>query len=364
MMKYVLALLLFRSVLLGAPWDPKLPARAIFDQMEAQMDPAPVTFGKATGEPGGMAWGESYLLTAYVVMYEATGETRYLDKFVARWRKVLALRDDRQGKRDVLRNKVMAAWGSTRYSGGKWTCWNVHAGMLAAPAARFVRLVKERPALQKAYSTASKEFLAALEETVAAFQPDWRDGPNDDEGYYVEPALGSRPVPLNQQNALGRALVDLWKATGKTTYRDQATKLAHFFKRRLRNGRDNAYDWAYHPGLNPPYGGGSEDISHASINVDFAVRCYENGIVFTKSDIERFANTLLKVVHKGDDHFSLTVGGQGGDAYAAQIGRWGMLASVNPQVATVIRNYFYRRDPPLGGTTTLLGLAYLARYGH
>jgi len=358
-------LALAASVLLvQTPWGGAMTARQVFDQMDTFGPGEDLTVGQFAEQPGEYAWGESYLLASYVTMYEATGDTRYLDKSVSRFRVLLSLRDDKKGKRDELRGRIIAAWGTEGYSNHKRTCWNVHAGMLTAPAAHFVRLVKERRRLQRRYGAIAKEFTTALEETVASFAPDWRDGPNKDEGYYVEAALNGEHSPLNQQNALGRTLIDLAVVTGKRDYRDKAVKLAAFFKRRLRLSANGAYDWSYWPKLEPPYENGSEDISHAAINAEYALRCYENHIVFTKEDMQRFAATFLKSIYHGDGKFGDTVDGKGDGRFASQCGRWGCLASVNREVARVIHDYFWRQDPPLAGTTTMLALAYLAQHGY
>ncbi len=352
------------AVLLGAPWGAGKSAREVFDSLDQPGPAEALAAGKGAETPGDYAWGESYLLSAYVEMYEATGDAKYLDTFVSRYRVLLSLRDDKKGRTDEVRGRTVAGWGTTGYSKGKRTCWVVHAGMLTAPAARFVRLVKERRRL-RGYRKTAGEFAAALEETAAAFESDWKAGPNPDEGCYMEPCLG-KYMPLNQQNALGCALLDLAAATGKKQYQERAAAMARFFKRRLQLTDNGAYRWSYWPNLEPPYAHGSEDISHAAINVAFAVRCYENKVVFTKEEIERFAATFLKVVHRGGGRFADDVGGggKGVPTYSQQAGRWGVLAGVNPEVARVIRDYFFRQDPPLAGPTTLLALAYLAHHGH
>lgn len=340
-----------------------MTARQVFDSLDKSGPPETLAQGESAKVPGEYAWSESYALDAYVAMYEASGDTQYLDKFVGRYRVLLTLRDDHTNSRDELNGRIMAAWGTTGYSKGRRTCWLVHAGMLTYSAARFARLVKERKILHDRFETAAAEFSAATEETIAAYEPDWRDGPNPDEGYYVAKSLDGKHLPLNQQNALGRTLLDLAASTGKTVYRERATKLAAFLKRRLRPRNDGAYDWAYWPPVQPPYGQGSEDISHAAINVDFAVRCFQDNIVFTREDIQRLATTFLRVVSKGNNRFADTVGGDPGDKYTAQIGRWANLATVDSKVAEVIRDYFrdHKADPNL--KTDMLTFATLAKYG-
>lgn len=51
-------------------------------------------------EGGGLAWGTSYVLLSLVRMYQATGDDRYLDRFVELAEQVWALTDQRRGVRD------------------------------------------------------------------------------------------------------------------------------------------------------------------------------------------------------------------------------------------------------------------------
>jgi len=132
----------------GKPWNP--PARE---------------------QPGVYAWGEAHLQYAYSLQFEATGDPRYLDVLVSRFRRLLALRDDRVGRRDELRGRVMPAWGSVRFSTrppfeGKSTCWAVHAGMILYPAARFVRMVQADPGLSRRYAGPVAEFRKAITDAI------------------------------------------------------------------------------------------------------------------------------------------------------------------------------------------------------
>lgn len=65
--------------------------------------------GYKSGNAGNIAWGESYILIAYVEMFRATGDTRYLDKLVDHADHVLAQRDDRRGFKDYS-GRSRAAW--------------------------------------------------------------------------------------------------------------------------------------------------------------------------------------------------------------------------------------------------------------
>lgn len=65
---------------------------------------------------GGLAWGESYTMLAYVEMYRATHDRGYLDKLVDHADYVLQQRNDNRGFRDYS-GRIRPAWSV----GGKYT---------------------------------------------------------------------------------------------------------------------------------------------------------------------------------------------------------------------------------------------------
>lgn len=347
----------------AVPLDEGLPLQRVFDEMDADGGDVSAIRNMRRDSRGELAWGESYRMMSYAAMYEATRDPKYLDRLALHFEAVLSVRDDRDGAEDVIRGRVLPAWGSTRYSKGKRTCWIVHAGMITYPGAAFARLVREQRGLRARYGPKADEYLSAIEETVRAFDEEWRDGPGDGEGYYFGRALG-RYLPLNQQNALGRTLVQLHGATRKPVYLEKATKLARFFKRRLTARDNGAYDWAYWPPLDAKGPSSGEDISHAAINADFACLAHENGIVFTDEDMRHFADTFTKSISRGDNRFANTVSGAGDSGrYAGSVGRWLALAKYEPAVHDIVRGYLYSLDPPPRGSVAMLMVANLLKYG-
>ena len=304
-------------------------------------------------DPGQMAWSDSYVLMSYIAMYEGTGDTVHLDRFVKHYDEVLSVRDSKTGRRDEFRGRVMPSWGSANYSDGKRTAWLVHSGMLTYPAASFVRLVGEDSKLREKYKGKADEYLAGIEQIVTAYNEEWKDGPARGEGYYDSKPIG--PLPLNQQNALGRTFVQLWAITKKSSYRDKATKLAHYFKNRVRLMGNGAYAWEYYGGKE----GRGEDVSHAAINADFAVLCYRNHIVFTRDDMVRFAATFTKNICKPDRSFSATVSGSGTlSTDRGQLGRWLNLSEFDRGIYDVVLKDL-RENPQY---RTLNGLANLVKW--
>lgn len=286
---------------------------------------------------GGLAWGDSYFLMACAEAYKATDARRYLSLLTKRFDQLLALRDDRLGKADAFAGKPLAGWGSEKYSAGKWHVWIAHTGMiLQGPAAVSFRLPE-------------------LHQCLADTDAYWHDGPRAGEGYFTDPHLG-KLLPLNQQNALGSTLVSLQP--------ERAAKLARFFKNRLRQPERDRYDWGYWPKENDNEPGRSEDISHAGLNIAFAVRCFEAGLVFDKADLLAFANTWLRTVRRDDQTWAETVGGTGkANSYRpGAIAEWLPLL---PHLPSPQREALYRDAQtallakPVTGPRELLGLARL-----
>ena len=133
----------------------------------------------------------------------------------------------------------------------------------------------------------------------------------------------------------------------------RASAIARLFKRHLKLADNGAYVWNYwwgpieqgwtrenSPSVNTPTYAGSthvEDTSHGCLEVQFAARCAEAGVVFDAEDMHRFAATFLLNVA---DPRELTMndrvdgGGKTGQ-HDAMVGYWMELAKWEPRVASV-----------------------------
>lgn len=313
----------------------------------------------ATTQGGEIAWGESYQLSALVEMLDATRDARYAALAVKLSDWIAKSRDDRQGLRDEFRDKVVTAWSSTNYSQGKRYVWAVHTGMIVAPMARFAAVVRGDPALRKAWGKDADRLLRLAEEAVAVHDEDYRDGPGPDEGYLHSLFL-KKHLPLNMQNALARAWLAIDDATKTPKHRERIIRLARFLKNRLRPMEDGSYVWAYWPPLESA-ADSFEDISHATINVDFMVLCHEHGIVFTRDDLARVEKTLFKRVLLADDRISDTVGGGNKfNTYPSAVLKWGRLGRHAPEVRERLIEFVLKPGLDRETTAVPLGIAYLS----
>jgi hypothetical protein len=329
-----------------------------FDRMDERISNGQ-GYTATSGNTAGYAWGESYVLMGYAEMYHATRDTLYLDRLVEQFDRVLANRDDVRKLKDADRHVALAGWGSTEYTKGKWHVWAVHTGMICLGPMDFVALVKAEARLKKRYGKKAEEYLARIKECVAAHDADWHDGPGTGEGYYSDPDVG--PLPLNQQNALGTVELGLYLVTRDHIYRDRVMGLARFMQNRLRRSPDGSYDWSYWP--KPDRSGtGSEDISHAAINVQFMVRCNEAHVAFSGNDMSALAKTWNSHVRRAAGEWSDTVGGTGGpNTYTPHaLALWLDLAPYDRMLFEDAKQSFAGVDEEKANGADLLGFAKLA----
>jgi hypothetical protein len=347
-----------------APGLAQTDYRALFDRTNLSINGGKGA-SDSRNDQGNLAWGESYMLTAYVEMYRATKDPVYLRFVVDHFDRMLKSRDDALGLADAYAGRPLAGWGSSIFSKGKWHVWLIHTGMILLPPAEFVRIVKEHRELRPEFGAKADEFKARIEESIRDADVNWRPGPKAGEGFYFEPYLGSMQ-PLNQQNRFGSLLLEMYRVTGKRLYLQRAEGLAHWFKNRLRSGNPDLYDWAYWPRESTD-GEGSEDISHAHINVEFAVLCAAEHVVFTRTDVARFARTWLDKVKRPDGTWAGEVGGEGKGSqfmpYA--VGAWLCLCSLLPD--DLCRRLYADAEHAFASTThpgsaELVGVARLLLY--
>ncbi len=235
--------------------------------------------------------------------------------------------------------------------------FEVHTGHIAYPLARFARLVllSADAATRDKYGAKAREYAEAVAAAVAVHDADWHEN-EIGEGWYSADVYApiwyaGLDVPFNQMHTLGLAMVELYEITGNPAYRDKVEKLAITYKNDLKlNKTAEAYTWGYWwskgyrfkgwkatdstPNYMPSMGAQAkdEDISHGGISVAFAYRAWEAGIVFTDTDMQRFANTLKFLVLKEDGTAAPRVSGDGVPVQNVAVMRWLQLAKVYPEL--------------------------------
>jgi MYXO-CTERM domain-containing protein len=321
-------------------------------------------------ETADLAWGESYVLWSLMAMVRSTGHPRYVDRLARHLDALLAQRDDSRGVTDY-RGVAGACWRNTSYQKmGEPYCYAVHSGMLIYPMAElaaFIAKWRHRDAL--AYDGQSFAAKAAVYTQAAIATAAYHDDEWNDAGYYIFRGdavfleYAGVDQPLNQSNAMGLALLALHDATGDPLYLARATALATRLRAMMTPGPGGGLVWNYWGG---PYAAPGEDISHAALNVEFAVQAAARGLVFGDADLDAIAATFLTSVYLDDQSFADFIGGGtvNGDGYRPQIGRWLPLTRRRAALYAAVHDA-YQRDYPaaaVGSGSLLLAWAYLAEF--
>jgi hypothetical protein len=237
-----------------------------------------------------------------------------------------------------------------------------YIGPIFSPMTRFAKLVQDRPALQAEFRPAAERYINAAAESLAAYGPCWRNGPGPDEGYYLLIDKGAEfwcdgiMSPWNYMGATGQVMANIWDWTKDPKYLDRLTRLATLYKHDCTLLPNGSYSWPYWSkigatgwkrdqqlSLNTPEHGASgspDDISHASLEVEFAVMCAERRIVFNQEDLARFAKTFTGNIWQPQTKtLGRRVDGSGtADQSMAVAGaRWLELSATDPQVFEINR---------------------------
>lgn len=304
-----------------------------------------------------LGWGLAYDLQAAMVAYQQTGDPEFLDLFEHGFDAALEVRDDKLGRRDDLRQRMMAGWGTKAYSEGKdanaWITWDALTGMLLYPAALYAGAVAQDPQLA-ARKPRAATYLQAAREGVAAFDDWWREDTARKEGFYFDP-LYQDPAPLNHMNLLGLAHTALCSGFGDAASCHKARHLARFFAARYRYKPDGACAWEYWEGplQKKNHTGVLEDISHAFLNMEFAEHVHRAGIALEKKEVKCIADVFHDHVIRSNDDWGAYIDGSG--RLVAEHKQYGMPAFVvlerfRPGIARKV-DLFVRANPkafPLG----------------
>jgi hypothetical protein len=325
-------------------------------------------YSSYTNEYGELAWGESYLLEAYLDMFEGTRDTKYLAKFVRQADRVIGNMDQKQGKRDY-KGRSAIGWGTARYSKrGEQVVWLVHSGMITYPMARFAWLVKKDKLI--GFQKDADRYAEVAKSAMSLFDRNWIYGKASGTGYYQfdpdEPINANEPhppmpLPFNMQLAAGRTFLMLYQLTGDQADLQKAAGLALHFKNNVQKVTEGSFSWNYWYGKGLEKYKGVEDISHGAIDVDFAILAYRAGVVFNKEDMISFLRTFTKKISK-NGKFAEKVDGTGAaDTYKNQAGLWLELSEFNCKPWDDFS--FLLKDGKLPGEPeVLLGVAKLVKF--
>jgi hypothetical protein len=277
-----------------------------------------VQLGKKRGAR--LAWAGGYASEAAITAYRRTGETRFLDIFIAYFDGVLARRDDKLGYVDDYHKRVVRSWGSTNLDKHRWIAHVTHAARIVYPATEFAVLVKTDPALSRYIETANR-FAMESKTALDEFEEDWRPAYEEPEwywkifGYQEGRSLGFswyiRPDPgtyeaTNHLHTVASVWVNLFKLNGDRKYKERSESVLQIFADGVTREPDGSVHWKYFPyfatkELVRPNGKQySEPIWKASQTVPFLVRAAESGYPVSSDLLQAIARTFTDTVLRND----------------------------------------------------------------
>lgn len=243
---------------------------------------------------GNITWFQASILNAQLEMYELENDPKYLNDFITLADKIYSQNDIFTNKYDALRKRVVFGWSSTKYTKYKQRhVMGVDSAIIAEPYSKFVNIVLKNN-LRK-YKSKAKLYLKIATRALSEIEEDW----SAEVGFYKFKKRSHKHLtiyPYNQGLAIGSVYIELHNAyslLGKkglsSFYLDRSLTIGEYFKKSLIYdiGFDR-YLWRYAPGSY------YEDSSHASIDLNFVIKAYENNILFDLSDMKKFANTIYK----------------------------------------------------------------------
>ena len=273
-------------------------------------------------------WGVSYYAGDFVRGYQRTKDTAWLD--AAQKLSEYCLSKMRPGP-DEYKGWV----GEDQTGRGTWADNHVGDAILFAPMLGLAEVVLKDPDLKKKYGEAAQKYVDVAKRDLFEKwdkRGTWKE--DGSWGCYIGWEMVTSQAdanawkkdpgptiaePFNKNNHMGICALRLFRITGEEKYRERAFKIFAYTKSRFLLVDDSYYVWNYWE----PFGPESVDLAKKDTRlwmnvhggrpynageVGQMVEAYNTGVVFDKTDIERFLNTNLKVMWNSDKdkpHFAI-----------------------------------------------------------
>ncbi len=272
---------------------------------------------KFAAQPEDIVWQGSRYIRLPLLAYRLTGDARYLDEFVKRCDALYGCQT--KGGDGFLGwyGLPLPLFRHPDHPEEKVDCL-LTSFEVARMAADFARVVRADDALVRRHGRAAERYLKVAEEHLVRkwdARKCYRDLGRLGAVYSTHPGLKSVKAgltqPHNKHAKIVRALVSLYAATGRDEHLVKAVKLAARFKRCLAlaeghytwNYWDPAGPWDVHPEDPAKWKhwiGAEHRGGYYALSLSQAVLLYEHGLVFDRSDIDRFVQTQTTVCWNGD----------------------------------------------------------------
>ncbi len=276
-------------------------------------------------------WNIGHRTGDFVRRYQRTKDTAWLDGAVKLSEYFLSkMRSGPDGYKGWV--------GEDQTGRGLWADNHVGDAIIFEPMLGFAEVVLKDPELKKKYGEAAEKYIAEAKRNL--FEKwDKRGTWKEDRawGCYIgwdmvcsqaAPDTWKKDIapsiaePFNKNNHMGICFLRLFRITGEEQYRDRAFKIFAYTKSRFQLVDEDGfsyYVWNYWEASGPESVDLAKHDTRLWMNVHGGrpynagevgqmMEAYNTGVVFDKTDIERFLNTNLKIMWNGDKakpHFSI-----------------------------------------------------------
>jgi hypothetical protein len=301
----------------------------------------PEHMAKYAAQPEDITWVASKYIRMPLIAAGLTGETTYLDEFVKRMDALYGCLETGPDGFSGWYGLPLELFRDPAQPDRKVDVM-LTSFVMAGVSAEFARTVQADPALAARYREPLERYLALAEnhlvkkweargnynphllpltkgelEGVLPLTKGELEGVNMGAVYITHPGLAPTKAhltqPHNKHSKIIRALLNLYAATQKDEYLIKAVKLGTRFKRCLTLVEGH-YEWHYWDPAGPwdvhpedpnrwkHWIGAEHKGGYYSLSLSQAVLLYEHGLVFDRTDIERFVKTQTTVCWNGDLH--------------------------------------------------------------
>lgn len=324
-----------------------------------------------------IGWKWKTLGEIALVVYDNTGEERFLEFIVSTFDQFLTCRDSDLGYVDQVRNRIVRSWGTFLSLGDQQVFTNeiTVAGLIIFPIAKFCQLILHNKNLKKKYNNKAYEYLQAAQETLAEFFCELEYLTHLDACYFRCPITGEIE-PLNHTSPFGACLAYLYTISGDDTYRLIFRQMSNYFLSAIVKEDNGSYSWGYRPTPDNLTNHRPEQLWKAITTISLPLAGYECGIAFSQDHIEAIIKTFKQGIYISGNRFNIFISPRTKRVLKREkirtesrrnrvqsLASWIRLSDYDPMIKDIIEKAVYGRHDlfPMGWfgmCTAVFGYAY------
>ncbi|MGO4573418.1 hypothetical protein [Microvirga sp. 2TAF3] len=240
------------------------------------------------------SWQWSFWGRAALELYEATGETRFLDILVGAAHNVMAARDDMHGVIDENQKRIVKSWGSViSFGGPKMRGTDITAtGLIALPILQLANRLSARGELDDEIAGLAQKLAPSFDE----YEMFYVDLPKFDAGCYRYAFIPQAIDPTNHINAFGASLVELHAFTKEPRHLEKARKLLNFYRGSMVVDTDGAISTPYEQDPDFKKRPKSEFFWKMTVSAELPLALARHGLIVKEEEMIGIARTYADVI--------------------------------------------------------------------